>query len=77
MDDAIASHFLLHQTEGEHLNMPVGVRQITQSLVHSFIWFSVLHRVEGREEHLTGLTRTQINTLILTHKGNSKSPDSE
>lgn len=31
-DDAIASHFLLHQTEGEHLNMPVGVRQITQEL---------------------------------------------
>lgn len=36
-DDAIASHFLLHQTEGEHLNMSVGVRRITQEL-STFIW---------------------------------------
>lgn len=66
MDDAIAVHFLLHQTGGEHLNMPVGVRRITQSLVHAFIWFSVLRWVEGREELLTGLTSADKHTHVHT-----------
>lgn len=50
MNHAIASHFLLNQTEVERLNIPVGVRGIAQSL-HSFIhlvFFEVMGGRKGR-----------------------------
>lgn len=60
MDDAIASHFLLHQTEGEHLNTPVGVRRITQSLVHSFMLRVAMGGRQGR-------TLNRANTYADKH----------
>ena len=76
MDVVIVPHFLLHQTEEEHLNMPVGVRQITQSSAHSIVvFFFFLAAIEGREDLLTGQTRMQINTPKVTPKGGLRYPD--
>lgn len=59
MDDAIAAHFLLHQTEGEHLNTPVGVRRITHSLIHLFILFPILRWMKGKDEALRVSVRVE------------------